>query len=62
MKQLKDSLKKLNEKYVTVETLSQEEKERTYGGSSSKKQESSEDLLCYGTVTRPTDPDGPILS
>lgn len=60
MKQLKNSLKKLDEKYVTVETLSQEEKERTYGGSMSQRRDN--DLICYGGPCRPKDPNDPVLA
>lgn len=62
MKHLKDSLKKLDEKYVTVEALSQEDKESTYGGAVSAKQVKEDDLICYGAPTRPVDPNGPVLA
>lgn len=34
MKNLKDSMKKLQDKYVSVEALSETEKHNTYGGAS----------------------------
>ena len=62
MKHLKDSLKKLDEKYVTVEALSQEDKESTYGGAVSAKKAKEEDLICYGAPPRPVDPNEPVLA
>ncbi|SET32296.1 hypothetical protein [[Clostridium] polysaccharolyticum] len=62
MKHLKDSLKKMDEKYAAIETLSSKELQNTYGGSATaikvndvtvSKKVKPGIHICYGVPTIP---------
>lgn len=53
MKSLKEQMKQMNEKFVSIEELTAEEKASTYGGAVEHK----EVTICYG-VERPKDSNG----
>lgn len=53
MKSLKEQMKQMNEKFVSIEELTAEEKASTYGGAVTFK----EVAVCYG-VERPKDSNG----
>lgn len=56
MKHLRDSLSKMEERYVEVSALTSAEKESTYGGSTSKVAFQNRDAYCYGVETMPVLP------
>lgn len=53
MKSLKEQMKQMNEKFVSIEELTAEEKASTYGGAVERKVVT----VCYG-VEQPDDPVG----
>lgn len=58
MKSLKEKMNKLDEKYVSMECLSEAEKKSTYGGALASRKD-GDVVICYGV---PNPKDGGVLA
>ncbi len=61
MKKLKDSIKKMDEKYVTVEALSEADKKSTYGGGTISASDEIIPIVAYGVPPFAAMPDVPTV-